>query len=64
MGSQGAKMKKKPLPEHSKSGTLGMSDIESIVKRVQKENALFDDHGHAIIGKRDEQPVMGGGEEE
>jgi hypothetical protein len=38
------------------SASYRLEDVEEFLKKLEKEDAMIDDHGQAIIGGRDRQP--------
>lgn len=34
-----------------------LEDIEECLRKLENEDGMIDDHGQAIIGRRDRQPV-------
>jgi len=52
---------KKKIPEGKTSNTPSpayrLEEIERFLKKLENEDGMIDDHGQAIIGRRDRQPV-------
>ena len=44
---------RKPLPP-----SYRLEECERFLKNLESENEMLDDHGHAIIGKRERQPNL------
>ena len=48
---------RKKIPENkSLSSAYRLEESEQFLKKLENENEITDDHGPAIIGRRDRQP--------
>jgi hypothetical protein len=52
---------KKKMPDSKTSKTPSpayrLEDVEECLRKLENEDGMIDDHGQAIIGRRDRQPV-------
>jgi hypothetical protein len=50
-------MKKKMPDRKTLSPAYRLEDVEECLRKLENEDGMIDDHGQAIIGRRDRQPV-------